>query len=220
MDITYFVFGYIDDSYFVYTANAESSISGSSTMTIDARKLYPSYFEVGYIDPDYFAHIADGVANIVASSQLQSTATIIAPSGTVKEFEAALSVNASSTVNAVKTVTAQTSLSCTFAQTTQANRINDITLFAFGNANIAVAVSRIRSINTTMSTTATIVATGSRSRLYTSAQAATTDINVINYRVRNDQAALSAASSWTSGPVEITAAGTRTRATIVGDLNA
>jgi len=214
VDITYFVFGYIDDSYFVYTANAESSINGSSTMTINARKLYPSYFEVGYIDPDYFAHIADAVGNIVASSQLQST------SGTVKEFEAALSVNASSTVNAVKTVTAQTSLSCTFAQTTQANRINDISLFAFGNANIAVAVSRIRSINTSVSTTTTIVATGSRSRLYSSAQAATTDIAIANNRVRYDEAAFSAASSLTTSAIEIKVAGTRTRATLVGDLNA
>ena len=81
-DISYFVSGYIDETYFVYTADAESSIVSASTLTATAKRIV---FVTDNMSATSYLYGPTSDLNAIATVYIQAPANpIILPSiGTV-----------------------------------------------------------------------------------------------------------------------------------------
>lgn len=127
------------------------------------------YYESGYIDASYFVYTADAEAVIESSSTL--TATV----GVIKE--------------------AQVTLTVTTSVTATLSHIYGADLFAMSSAALAAEVSRIRDNNIAVSSVFSISTDASRTVNVSSSEDDSFNITITNARLRATEAAIDAAFS-------------------------
>jgi hypothetical protein len=152
-----------------------------------------TYFEIGYIDETYFVRTADAVSTEPVVSTISITANVIR--------------GVSAAITARFTVTAND----------YAKRF--IELHAFSNAQLTAQAKRIKQFNIAVSSVFTVAVNAKKSVYILSQEQSAFAMSTNNNRRRGIQAAPSAAFSVTSDALEIILPGTRTRITIVGDIN-
>lgn len=137
------------------------------------------YYDDGYFDPalGYFVYTADAQSNQTSTATITCDATKIA--GGVAVFGSG-SWNTGAT------------LSCTLSNLYGAD------LFAFSDAALTAQVSRLRDNNISASSAFSVATDVSRTRNYSSDEAADFTITVANQRVRFNEAAIDAAFSLTA----------------------
>jgi hypothetical protein len=156
------------------------------------------YYESGYIDDSYFVYIADAASNPVSEFAIVCDADVI-PGGEIVDFEATLNIQGSISVTVNKIIGASVDLNSEFTQTTFASRATDIDLFAFGEAAISAAVSRLRDNNVETSTVFSVSAEVARQRNLDADADAIFESMVNGLRSRATSMATQAAFSLTAG---------------------
>lgn len=116
--------GYFESRYFVYTADATVSLSPY---------LEPEYLVIDYLETRGSYSLLAIDFDVVIGSIVESYGSLFA----------AFTTDAS----AVKTVSAEVSVTSAFTQTATVYRLKDIDLFAFTDAALAVEVQRLRDNN-------------------------------------------------------------------------
>lgn len=218
MDQFYYEAGYIDESYFVYTAEAEISLE--------------PYIVEGYIDPGYYVtqesfytltaelELLVGVT-VEASGTWSSEFTVSADANIVKttdvDISSAISLsadvdrliapneaNAILTASAIIDITAgvirsaDVAMQSNFSQTALGQRTSDIDLFAFSDAALTVSALVIRDNNITASAVFNVAIDFIRTRSVSSDDNAVFTFDVINQRSRDFNIETQAAFSLTA----------------------
>jgi len=124
VDQYYFEEGYTEARYFGYIAQAQSG--------------FTPYIAEGYLPTDFFED-RGAFASIFCDAEIKQ--------GMLLEAQAYISSMATFEATVYKLTETTAALNCEFTQTAIGTRGKDIDLFAFSNAAIAVAVSRIRDNN-------------------------------------------------------------------------
>jgi len=175
--------GYLADDYFVYVADAQASLSVSSSISCDGDIADTT----GYYIPDY---IAEGY--FVA--------------GTTQEASASLSASFSTTATGLRIKPGDSQLDCAFTQTTDAGKVHSTAEIAITSAfapSITVFATRAGDID--LVTQFAITADADRSR--------STDVtlsNIVNLSLQADRSRASSAS--VSSSISITTTPDRLRA--------
>jgi len=104
------------------------------------------YIESGYIDQGYYVYIAEAVAE-PSSEFSQSCDAEKIVGGEILEFEASFDSEGTTSVTASKIASAASTITAEFAQTATISHIEGADLFAFSEAQLQLAVDRIRGNN-------------------------------------------------------------------------
>ena len=158
MDQFYFESGYIDDSYFVYTADAASSISINVSLSCDGTKVAGGVVKEGSGNLNLEAtlsssisRIRQGASNIDAAWTSTVTCSVVkntfAVLDTTSSFAAVANANRGASVTLSSIVTL--SLQGMRIRDNAANLSVDVLLFAFGKVTRTTTVNQITNISLT-----------------------------------------------------------------------
>ena len=184
----YYLGDYIDGTY--YHNNSMSFNMSVDAMVVQLATVgLTGYYQEGYFSPGYSEQRG---SFFVLAAELERFGEDVFGSGSI-------SSTATMNITAVKTVSAVATMSVAFTQTAQGARDRDIDLFAFGEAAIAVQITRIRDNNTQATAVFDIATDGRRFRDLASAEISLFDIAIANSRSRafnlETQAAFSISAS-------------------------
>jgi hypothetical protein len=184
----YYLGDYIDGTYY-HNNSMSFNISVDAMVVQLATVGLTGYYQEGYFGPGYSEQRG---SFFVLAAELERFGEDVFGSGTI-------SSTATMNITAVKTVSAVATMSVAFTQTAQGARDRDIDLFAFGEAAIAVQITRIRDNNTQATAVFDIATDGRRFRDLASAEISLFDIAIANSRSRafnlETQAAFSISAS-------------------------
>jgi len=184
----YYLGDYIDGTYY-HNNSMSFNISVDAMVVQLATVGLAGYYQEGYFGPGYSEQRG---SFFVLAAELERFGEDVFGSGTI-------SSTATMNITAVKTVSAVATMSVAFTQTAQGARDRDIDLFAFGEAAIAVQITRIRDNNTQATAVFDIATDGRRFRDLASAEISLFDIAIANSRSRafnlETQAAFSISAS-------------------------
>ena len=180
----YYLDNYIDGTYY-HNNSIESSMTVEAMVVQEATVGLSGYFAEGYYNSGYFQERGSVFA---LTAELTRTGEVVEASG-------AWTSSCSMDVIASKVVEAVSTMSSEFAQTAIITHLEGADLFAFTEAQMAVAVSRIRSVNTDATAVFSISVDPVRIAQGGSSEDVFVAIEISGFAVRDNQAAVNAAFS-------------------------
>jgi hypothetical protein len=150
------------------------------------------YFEEGYLEPSYFTVIREADSAVTVTASL--SADVIIADATGYYIPDYIAVDYFTGAGVV--VEASGEWTASFTQTAQVNKTNDIDLFAFSEAAIAVQIEVTRTTNIAVTAVFDIATDGRRFRDITAAEESLFDFNAVIERSRATSIDVQAAFSF------------------------